>query len=282
MGYHEYDPDTLSRLQRTQLEMLHDFAFVCEKNHIDYWGAGGTAIGAVRHKGMIPWDDDIDLSYRREDEPRIIKAIKEEFGDKYWFANPEITPGFPYIPTHMCLSGTTLKEKVYDNQDYESGVFLDLYPYDDVFDDPKKAKRQIVRAWFWGKLYVLYFASSPVLYINGFKKGLVRIACKIGNKLMHILPIKPLFYYRKAMQACQSCTKNGSSSQRMGWFFDPTPFTSIVKKSDIFPTRFLPFDGQEIRFPQNVEAYLEKRYGDYMKLPPEDERHNHPPDVLIF
>lgn len=282
MGYQEYDPELLARLQKVQLEMLHDFTSACEKYHIDYWGAGGTAIGAVRHQGMIPWDDDIDISYRREDEPKIINAIKKEYGDKYWFANPELTPGFPYIPTHMCLKGTILKEKVYDNQDYESGVFLDLYPYDDVFDDPKKAKRQILRAWFWGKLYVLYFASSPVLYIDGFKKIIVKGACKLGNKAMHILHINPLFFYRKAMKSCQACSKSNSDAKRMGWFFDPTPFTSIVQKYDIFPTKFLPFNEQLVRFPSRVEVYLKNRYGDYMQLPPENKRHNHPPDVLIF
>lgn len=281
MGYIEYDPETLNKLQDTLLEMLKDFDYVCTKYDIDYWGAGGTAIGAIRHNGIIPWDDDIDISYRRSDEQRIIEAVKQEFGDKYWFGNPNLIEGFPYIPTHMCLKDTEFKEKVYDDQNYPSGIFLDLYPYDDVFNDPKKAKRQILGAWFWGKLYVLYFASRPVLYFGGIKAKFIHLCCKLGNKFMHLLHVDPKKLYQKALNHCTACN-NKEESTTMGWFFDPTPYTSLVKKKDIFPTQRLLFNNMKVKFPHDIDAYLSKRYGDYMALPPVEKRHNHPPEKLVF
>lgn len=280
MGYKEYEPETLEALQKLLIEMLSDLSFACEKHGIDYFGGGGTAIGAVRHRGIIPWDDDIDISFRYQDQDRLIEAVKKEFGDKYWFGNPELEKGFPYIPLHMCRTGTIFMESVYDDKSFNSGVFLDLYPYFDVYSDRKKAKKQILLAWFWGKMYVLYFASSPVLYITGFKKKLVLAGCKIANKLMHVAHVDPMWFYRKAMKYCTSCMKEGADSDSIGWFFDPSPYTSIIRKKDVYPTRHLEFSGLNIRFPHDVDKYLTNRYGDYMTLPPENKRHNHPPFLL--
>lgn len=282
MGYTEYNPETLKHLQSLLIEMLGDLAYVCEKHDIDYFGGGGTAIGALRHKGIIPWDDDIDISFHMKDRDRLINAVLEEFGNKYWFGSPELEKGFPYIPLHMCRSGTIFMESVYDSKEFNSGIFLDLYPYSSVFKDPKKARKQILGAWFWGKMYVLYFASSPVLYISGFKEKVVRLGCKMVNKIMHLSHVDPMCFYRKAMSHCTACDREGATSDSIGWFFDPSPFTSILKNDDVYPTRFLEFNNMQIRFPNNVEKYLEQRYGDYMTLPPEDKRHNHPPFILKF
>lgn len=279
--YIEYEPAVLKKLQAVEKEMLNDFVFACDKYGIDYFGVGGTAIGAVRHGGMIPWDDDIDIGYRRRDESKIINAVKSEFGDKYWFANPRLTPGFPYVPTHMCMTGTEFVEKAFD-ESYESGIFLDLYPFDDAYSDSRMMKKQGLKAWFWGKLYVLYFASRPILYFGGAKATAVRILCRLGNRLMHFLKLDPIKFYERAVSAAGDCEKRGGESDKIAWFFDPKPFSSLIDFDCVFPTKKIMFDGMEVRFPGRVEKYLEARYGDFMKLPPVEQRHNHPPAVLRF
>lgn len=279
--YIEYDAETLQHLQSVLLEMLSDFVYACDKHNIEYFGVGGTAIGAVRHGGMIPWDDDIDIGYRRRDEKRVIEAVKEEFGDKYWFANPELIPGFPYLPTHMCLSGTEYREKVFDDY-YQSGIFLDLYPFDDVYTENRLRKKQGWTAWFWGKLYTLYFASRPVLFFGGAKAKLVLGLCKIGNKLLHLLRINPQFFYKKAVMHSRICEKDDRAADYMAWLFDPMPFDSLISKEIVFPVKPLDFNGRRVTFPRDVEKYLSVRYGDYMTIPPVNQRHNHPPAVLSF
>ena len=75
----EYDNITLKKLQNVELEILKDFIKLCDKHNIDYFGIAGTGIGAIRHKGFIPWDDDIDIALRRNDYDKFIKVVKEEF-----------------------------------------------------------------------------------------------------------------------------------------------------------------------------------------------------------
>ena len=83
--YGEYDSKVLEKLHYVELEMLKDFSELCEKNNIEYFGISGTAIGAVRHQGFIPWDDDIDVAFLRDDYVRFVKAMRrdKEFSEKY-------------------------------------------------------------------------------------------------------------------------------------------------------------------------------------------------------
>ena len=81
--YQAYDPEVLKRVQETELEILRDFIDLCDRHEIDYFGVGGTAIGAVRHQGFIPWDDDIDIGFLRKDYDRFLALAKEELSDKY-------------------------------------------------------------------------------------------------------------------------------------------------------------------------------------------------------
>ncbi|MFR4008009.1 MAG: phosphorylcholine transferase LicD [Christensenellales bacterium] len=91
MLYREYDPQVLKRVQETELEILSDFIDLCERHQIDYFGVGGTAIGAIRHQGFIPWDDDIDIGFLRKDYDRFLLLAKEELSDKYELLNVEET-----------------------------------------------------------------------------------------------------------------------------------------------------------------------------------------------
>ena len=89
--YGEYEPETLEKLHRAEAEMFKDFADLCERNKIEYFAISGTAIGAVRHQGFIPWDDDIDVAFLREDYERFVEAMKRdrEFRRKYDLWGPE-------------------------------------------------------------------------------------------------------------------------------------------------------------------------------------------------
>lgn len=280
MFYKKYEPEVLEKLQKIELEILKDFADLCERNGIDYFGVGGTAIGVMRHGGFIPWDDDIDIGLTRKNYNKFLEVAAKEYPDKYKIINAETTQNYPLTTTRWARRGSKFKEECFKDVDMDNGIFLDLFCFDNIADDEKKMRRQGWTAWFWGKLMILRTIKKPVIYVEGFKAKLILFCSAVGHSLLKLFHISPKFLYRKAMKAARKYEQ--AETKRVAYFFDPTPFTSIMKIEDIEPTKVYEYSGLKIRFPHKTEAYLEVRYGDYMTLPPEDKRHNHPPYILEF
>lgn len=281
MLYREYDEKTLKKLQKTELEILKDFDDLCRENGLSYFGGGGTAIGAVRHKGMIPWDDDIDVGLVRKDYVKFLRIAKQKkWREKYNVINAETMENYPLMSTRWCKKGTKFKEDALKTLDGDLGIFLDVYCFDNIPDNELLMKIHGWRSWFWGKLLILYWLDEPVLYFDGFLGKAVTGICKgvhLGMRGLHISP-RWLYRHTKRVTTCY----DGKETKRVNYLHDPRPFISIMNKSDIFPVRRMEFSGQEICVPANVEAYLDRRFGDYMTLPPEEKRHNHPPYELDF
>ena len=281
MLYREYDEKTLKKLQKTELEILKDFDDLCRENGLSYFGGGGTAIGAVRHRGMIPWDDDIDVGLVRKDYVKFLRIAKQKkWREKYNVINAETMENYPLMSTRWCKKGTKFKEDALKTLDGDLGIFLDVYCFDNIPDNELLMKIHGWRSWFWGKLMILYWLDEPVLYFDGFLGKAVTGICKgvhLGMRGLHISP-RWLYRHTKRVTTCY----DGKETKRVNYLHDPRPFISIMDKSDIFPVRRMEFSGQEICVPANVEAYLDRRFGDYMTLPPEEKRHNHPPYELDF
>lgn len=281
MHFKEYDKGTLKRLQELELMILKDFIQLCEERGIDYFGVGGTAIGAVRHGGFIPWDDDIDIGMTRENYDKFLKAASGYRRDRYQIVNTDLDPEFP-VPgmSRFTLKGTRFQDACFAGLKGKWGIFIDLYCFDRVPDDDRAMKRQGWKAWFWGKLLVLRSIKSPVLYVYGWKAKVVRGCCLLGHGVLKGLGISPAFLHRKAIKAAAGYRE--CKTERVAYFFDPTPFTSLLKLEQIEPTRIRSFEGIPMRFPGKIDAYLKPRYGNYMELPPKEKRHNHYPHCLDF
>ena len=116
----EYEPEILQKLHTLQLEMLSDLQKICEKYNLEYFAVFGTALGAVRHKGFIPWDDDIDVGMLRKDYDIFIQVAEKEMGDKYQIMTPEIEKKYGTFPGK---SLNTL-EAYPDKPDHRDGPLL--------------------------------------------------------------------------------------------------------------------------------------------------------------
>ena len=279
MLYKEYDEKTLHRLQQIELEILRDFDELCTENGLSYFGCGGTAIGAVRHHGMIPWDDDIDVGLLRKDYEKFLRiARQKKWRRKYKVVNAATMENYPLMTTRWCRKGTKFKEDALKNIDGDLGIFLDIYCFDNIPDNEVLMKIHGWRSWFWGKMLILYWLDEPVLYFGGIRGKAVTGTCKVVHKGMRVLHVSPRWLYRHAKRV--SGCYNGQETKRANYLHDPRPFISIVEKKDIFPVQRMEFSGQEICEPADVDAYLSRRFGDYMTMPPEDKRHNHPPYEL--
>ena len=278
MLYKEYDKETLTLLQNIELEILHDFQKLCNDHDIKYFAGGGTAIGAVRHKGFIPWDDDIDVNLLRSDYEKFLKYAEQEYSDKYILMNTEINPLYPLMSTRWMKKGTKFKEESLKDLDIDLGIFLDIYCFDNVPDDNKLMEKQARKVWFLNKLMILKAVKKPVLYYTGFRARLVSLICLIGHYILNILPFSNKCIYNTIKK--ELVQYNHIETQRVAYYFDPTPYTSIIKKSDIFPTYEEKFEDGNIQMAKHVEKYLSRRFGNYMELPPENKRHNHPPYIF--
>ena len=253
--FREYEAETLERLQKTELEILKDFSDLCEKY-------------------------DIDVGLTRKNYNKFMKVVKKEYADKYTIITAKSSKNFPLMNTRMALKGTKFKEDTFKNLDVDNGIFLDIFCFENVSDNNLKMKWQILNAWFWGKILILKYIKDPVLYVKGFTAKLVNFGCKVMHGLLKLFRVKKDTLYKKSKAF--SMMYNDKETQRVAFMFEPSPFMSVLNLSDIEPTKFMDFNGMQIRFPNKIEVLLEKRYGDYMTLPPEEKRHNHPPYELEF
>lgn len=279
--YKEYDEKTLKRLQRLELEILKDFMYLCDKHGLDYFGIAGTGIGALRHQGFIPWDDDIDVAMPREDFEKFIKIVEAEMGDKYLVMNTEHYKDYPLMTTRLTLRGTRFQEEALKSIKAPLGIFLDLYPFDKVSDDPREAKKQNRDAWFWSKLLILRSIPFPMLGFGGIKAKIVHAVCGLIHLGLVILHVPKRWIYNKAYEA-ETRANHYETTEKLNFFCDTTPYMNVYKVRDIYPLKKLPYEDVMLNFPRNMHDNLTGMYGDYMQLPPEEKRKNHYPYALKF
>lgn len=275
-----YEPDVLARLQKLEMEIVRDFVKICEENGLTYFGYAGTGIGALRHKGYIPWDDDIDISMPRKDYEIFLKLVQEQMGDKYYVLNTDTDVNYPLATTRLCMRGTVFREYSMKDVDCQWGIFLDLYALDNAADGWLAYQWQMWTAWFWGKLVILRSIPRPYLYIHGLAAKLVTAACIVGHHLMKWLHISKKWLICRRDKASRKYENR--RTKRIAYFCDPLPYTNTFSNEDIYPLRKLEFEDIMLPFPNHLEALLTKMYGDYMTPPPVERRKTHFPYQLDF
>ena len=279
--FKEYDDFTLKRIQEVELEILKDFMDICDRHGLDYFGIAGTGIGALRHHGFIPWDDDIDVAMPRDDFEKLLPLVEKEMGDKYLIMNAERYPNYPLMTTRMTMRGTKFKEEALKNIDAPLGIFLDLYPLDKVSDNPKEARRQARDAWFWSKILILRSIPFPMLGFSGWKAKIIHAICGLAHLVLSILHVPKTWIYKKAYEA-ETRSNHYTKTKNLDFFCDTTPYMNLYAVKYIYPLRKLQFEDVELNFPHNLHNNLTGMYGDYMQLPPEEKRKNHYPYELEF
>ena len=128
----QYRNEDLIKLQKAETEILSEVIRVCDENGITYFAVGGTALGAVRHSGFIPWDDDVDIGMLREDYERFLKIAPEKLKKGYTLCSAESEPNMPSYFAKVRKDGTVFKEESSKNIKMHHGIFLDVMPYDKI------------------------------------------------------------------------------------------------------------------------------------------------------
>jgi len=267
---------TLNRLHTTLIEILDEIDRICKKHNITYFLVGGTMLGAVRHGGFIPWDDDLDIGMTRNAYEKFIKICSSEFSEKYYITTPNARN------YHLQFAKVQMKNTLFiDNRQYkrfikdnvQQGIFVDIFPYDNVINKSLLPFRKKM-IWF---LSVLISIKLHITFEN-----------KMINSLMHF-PMKLISFlfslnYLKKLREHLCKMDNTKKSENIVIFGSPYSIKrSIYEKQEILPTSNVLFEGKLYPGLKNVDYYLNITYGeDYMELPPLGERITHNPAVLCF
>lgn len=250
------------KLKKKELEILENFIKATEKMNLRYFIAYGTAIGAVRHKGFIPWDDDIDVCMPRCDYEIFIKNYKNFLDEKYFVQTIFSDPLYALNFAKLRDTNTTLIENHVVDIDINHGVFIDIFPLDGY----ERGKN---------KMLDLRVKNNPVFEeadknkilnaISGFnKKFIYKIGETIPNKLKTDL----------SKLACPKDVKSYDTADFVCCLVDS--FSIIPLEREIFGDgTYLTFENLSVKIAKNYDLYLRKIYGDYMKLPPKEQRENH-------
>lgn len=276
-----YDNETLKKLQSIELEILRDFVNLCDKHGITYFGIAGTGIGAIRHGGFIPWDDDIDVAMPRKDYNKFVKIAESEYADKYIVLDGLHYPNYPFLTGRWLMKGTEFIEWPMKEIDCPNGIFLDIYPLDQIPDDEKKFTRQAIQAFFWSKLLILRSIPHPTLPFKGFKGKVVHFICGIVHWFLKTFNVSKIWVYKMCLNVSTQYNGRGET-KRIDFLCDTTAYMNIHYIEDIYPLKTIRFEDIDLKFPNRIENNLEREYGDYMTLPPEEKRKNHYPYKLDF
>lgn len=273
MLYKEYEPEALKRLQETELEMLRDFDALCEKYNIDYFGCGGTTIGAVRHKGFIPWDDDIDVVMFREDLEHLEKEAPQLFGSKYFLQTENTDTYYPLMTAKLRKNGTLFLEGCMDeNIKSHAGVFIDIFPMDDISDVESPMIQKNVR-----KIGLL---TTIICEKCGYHYG-VKNTTRVLAGVIGCLGVKSLKKIRNRLMT----SENGKGLKKNTIYASNYGYKKQCRDRSVYnPAVKLEFEGKEYLAPHDYIAFLTQLFGEnYMELPPVEKRvTRHPVSQIDF
>ncbi|GFI66133.1 hypothetical protein IMSAG185_01748 [Lachnospiraceae bacterium] len=261
---------TIKETQQISLEILHTVAEICEEQQIRYALIYGTLIGAVRHHGYIPWDDDVDIMMPRPDYERFLEYMKQHVNNypNLRVFNREECPEYPYMITR--ISDDRYRIRMENEKPFGMGVFIDIYPYDGLGMTKKEAVSYGLKG---DRLSSLCYQATRQHFAFETTKSRLRKVIKYPVYLVSRLIGKDFFQNRLQKLAG---IKDYDRSEYVGCVI----WLSWGEK-DIFPRSWfdetirMPFDKYEFRVPKEYDRVLRHEYGDYMQLPPEKDRVGH-------
>ncbi len=258
----------LALMQEYMLSVFSTFDEICKKHDIKYSMEGGTLLGAAKFKGFVPWDDDIDVIMRREDYERFLKVAPNELGEEFFLQSYNNVTDFPLNYAKLCMNKTKILNYAYSHLDkMNHGIFMDIFPIDNVSSKNFKLQRAFVGAFTSARAMKLkvvklkgiraFLYGALSLLPMKFLIGNIQFWCNINNK-------------KKTEQRYEICNSNKR--------FKPLPYEMYEDYA------MMPFGDKSFMAVKNYDFFLKTRFGEnYMaEMPSEDKRgRSHIQEVYI-
>lgn len=254
------------RLRQAQLKMLdilNTVDEICRKHQLDYWLDRGSLLGAIRHQGFIPWDDDIDIAMPRDSYETFLRIAPNELPSHLWAQTKDTDPGYFNLAAPLKirdLNSRFIEKHETGNETYQQGIFIDVFAYDVMPENTFKRK-----------LYKLL--GKKLLRLLSYKYSTVKMGhyAKFYQRLSNLIPKSLL---NKQLNYLIQ-TANRDTSLWLGYGYDSTKKMAF-RHDEIYPLKRVVFETSEFNVANHAEIILNRIYGDYLTPPPAHrQRPNH-------
>lgn len=269
--------EQLKELQDTLLGIMKDIDRVCEKYKLVYNLGGGSCLGAVRHNGFIPWDDDMDINMTRADYEKFCKVFQSELGEKYWLHTPENTKNYGLGFCRVRKKGTIFRSREDFRNTDEAGVYIDIFIIENTYN--LKLFRILHGAMSLGAGFLLScrnFYTNKEFYIN---------MAKNNKKTMNVFKVKSGIGFLLSWLSTDTLTHFWNNVNKMCKNSDSKYITVPVGRNHFFgeiyerakfcQTQKHKFEDCELPICVDFDGYLRHMYGDYMEIPDKENQEKH-------
>lgn len=260
----------ISELHNALLILLKKFSNICSKYGINYSIGYGTMLGAIRHKGFIPWDDDVDIMITRAEYEKLLKVPTTEYGESFFFQTVNTDPGYPYNTARLRLNNTSMIYDRWINSGFHQGIYIDIIVFDNVPDSKTRE--------YFQKFGIIFFSMFRFLRNkNIFMEAGTNIPLFLKKILFfcfHRFPLDKIYKREVSLEKKYS----GSNTKKMAFLGEGNLFlknfyaAKPISSSCFDKYCMIKFEDTELMCTTKYEELLEQWYGNYMKLPPEEKR----------
>lgn len=246
--------------KKLQLLILLDVHRFCEENNITYYLSSGSLLGAVRHQGYIPWDDDIDIAMPRPDYDRFFSTYSSQY---YEAKNIDVDSSWCYIMGKVCDIRTNLQENISNDKYFNLGVHIDVFPLDGLPDNFLARKIYLGKIFLWTKI-IGYKVILPLSNERNLLKKILHSIFYIilsNISLRFLLQQKNTLIRKYSWQNSLMVSSLATSTERIP-----------IDKALFENKALLPFEGYLLYAPSGYDKWLKIVYGDYLQLPPKEKR----------
>ncbi len=258
-------------LHKVDMDIVKEVVRICDAHGLKYYMLGGTMLGAIRHKGFIPWDDDIDLGMPRDDYEAFLEMAEKELPDYFRVVNYRNDPDYQYYITRVQDTQTRVVEERIGNDSKYTCASIDIFPIDGTPNNPIARKIYFFRVLYHRALMSLCYKDS----IDRKRKRSTKE--KLLLWVMERIPVEKLTtpYKQKCKIDKLLRSQKVEGSAYIGNIMGAYRTREIVPADYYGEGAYYPFEDMELRGMAKADEYLTFTYGDYMQLPPEDQRKTH-------